>query len=93
MRSCWCTSEGSIFFFGRVLPRSEIVEEVENARKHLLLAGLQPDSIEFRELQAVERHLDMCAEVWKVVDWKSALKECDTAFIEGANASSFVNSY
>ncbi|KAG6477993.1 hypothetical protein ZIOFF_061425 [Zingiber officinale] len=46
-----------------------------------------------RELQAVERHLDMCAEARKVVDWKSDLKESDAAFIEGANASSFVNSY
>ncbi|XP_042435545.1 inactive TPR repeat-containing thioredoxin TTL3-like isoform X2 [Zingiber officinale] len=43
-----------------------------------------------RELQAVERHLDMCAEARKVVDWKSDLKESDAAFIEGANASSFV---
>ncbi|KAG6522236.1 hypothetical protein ZIOFF_019374 [Zingiber officinale] len=46
-----------------------------------------------RELQAVERHLAMCAEARKVVDWKSDLKESDAAFIEGANASSFVNSY
>ncbi|KAG6481445.1 hypothetical protein ZIOFF_058046 [Zingiber officinale] len=53
----------------------------------------KPNSVEFRELQVVERHLDMCAEARKVVDWKSALKECDATFTEGANASSFVNSY
>ncbi|XP_042391039.1 inactive TPR repeat-containing thioredoxin TTL3-like [Zingiber officinale] len=47
-------------------------------------------SLLIRELQAVERHLDMCAEARKVVDWKSDLKESDAAFIEGANASSFV---
>ncbi|KAG6483347.1 inactive TPR repeat-containing thioredoxin TTL3-like [Zingiber officinale] len=64
--------------------------QVENARKHLLLAGPQSDPVEFRKLQAVERHLDMCAEARKVGDWKSALKESDAAFTEGANASSLV---
>ncbi|KAG6508296.1 hypothetical protein ZIOFF_033670 [Zingiber officinale] len=57
-------------------------------RAHQRLASLL-----IRELQAMERHLDMCAEARKVVDWKSDLKESDAAFTEGANASSFVNSY
>ncbi|XP_042465117.1 inactive TPR repeat-containing thioredoxin TTL3-like [Zingiber officinale] len=64
--------------------------QVENARKHLLLASPRPDPVEFRKLQTVERHLDMCAEARKVRDWKSVLKESDAAITEGANASSLV---
>ncbi|KAG6523666.1 hypothetical protein ZIOFF_013531 [Zingiber officinale] len=39
------------------------------------IVAYESDSVEFRELQAVERHLNMCAKARKVVDWKSALKE------------------
>ncbi|WOL08270.1 inactive TPR repeat-containing thioredoxin TTL3-like [Canna indica] len=64
--------------------------QVDNARRHLFMAGAQPDPIEFRKLQAVERHLDRCAQARKVGDWKSALKESDAAISEGADSSPLV---
>ncbi|XP_010279112.1 PREDICTED: TPR repeat-containing thioredoxin TTL1-like [Nelumbo nucifera] len=61
--------------------------QVENARKHLCFPGQQPDPVELQKLQAVERHLNKCADARKVGDWKSALREGDAAIAAGADSS------
>ncbi|KAJ6806992.1 TPR repeat-containing thioredoxin TTL1-like [Iris pallida] len=60
--------------------------QIENARKHLLLAGQQPDLLELQKLQSVERHLVRCADSRKLTDWKSMLREADAAIAEGADS-------
>ncbi|CAD5186073.1 unnamed protein product [Musa acuminata subsp. malaccensis] len=61
--------------------------QVENARRHLVSAGPHPDPVELQKLQAVERHLNRCADARKFGDWKTALKETDAAIAEGADSS------
>ncbi|XP_072958761.1 TPR repeat-containing thioredoxin TTL1-like [Typha angustifolia] len=61
--------------------------QVDNARKHLFVAVLQPDLVELQKLQAVEKHLDRCADARKIGDWKSALRESDAAISAGADSS------
>ncbi|RWW54480.1 hypothetical protein BHE74_00038939 [Ensete ventricosum] len=63
--------------------------QVENARRHLISAGPHPDPVELQKLQAVERHLNRCADARKFGDWKTALKETDAAIAEGADSSAF----
>lgn len=60
--------------------------QVESAQKHLRLAAQQPDPVELQKMQAVERHLGRCAELRKIGDWKSALREADAAIAEGADS-------
>ncbi|ERN13895.1 TPR repeat-containing thioredoxin TTL1 isoform X2 [Amborella trichopoda] len=60
--------------------------QVENAWKHLCLAGNPPDSNELRRIQTVERHVNQCADARKVGDWKSALREGDAAIAAGAES-------
>ncbi|KAJ6822485.1 TPR repeat-containing thioredoxin TTL1-like [Iris pallida] len=60
--------------------------QVENARKHLYLAGHQPDLLELQKIQSVERHLGRCAESRTIGDWKSALREADAAIAAGADS-------
>lgn len=66
--------------------------QVENARRHLVSAGPHPDPVELQKLQAVERHLNRCADARKFGDWKTVLKETDAAIAEGADSSLLVNS-
>lgn len=47
----------------------------------------QPDSDELQKLQAVERHLNGCANARKIGDWKSAMREGDAAIAAGAVSS------
>ncbi|XP_043689494.1 TPR repeat-containing thioredoxin TTL1-like isoform X2 [Telopea speciosissima] len=61
--------------------------QVENARKHMCFPGQQPDLSELQKLQAVERHLNRCADARKIGDWRSALRECDAAIAAGAESS------
>ncbi|CAL9180237.1 unnamed protein product [Musa hybrid cultivar] len=61
--------------------------QVENARRHLVSAGPHPDPVELQKLQAVERHLNRCADARKFGDWKTVLKETDAAIAEGADSS------
>ncbi|KAJ8479677.1 hypothetical protein OPV22_023404 [Ensete ventricosum] len=64
--------------------------QVENARRHLISAGPHPDPVELQKLQAVERHLNRCADARKFGDWKTALKETDAAIAEGADSSALL---
>lgn len=66
--------------------------QVDDARRHLFLAGPQPNPVELQKLQAVERHLGRCVDARKIGDWKSALRESDAAIAVGADSSSLVNS-
>ncbi|KAH7544038.1 hypothetical protein JRO89_XS15G0090300 [Xanthoceras sorbifolium] len=61
--------------------------QVEKARGHLCLPGLQPDPADLQKLQAVEKHLSKCTEARKASDWKSALREADAAIAAGADFS------
>ncbi|KAK9688824.1 hypothetical protein RND81_09G013500 [Saponaria officinalis] len=60
---------------------------VEVARKHLCYAGQQPEATELLKLQAVEKHLSRCADARIMGDWKSTLREADTAIAAGADYS------
>ncbi|XP_008783888.1 LOW QUALITY PROTEIN: TPR repeat-containing thioredoxin TTL1-like [Phoenix dactylifera] len=64
--------------------------QVDDARRHLLLAGSQPNPVELQKLQAVERHLGRCADARKIGDWKSALRESDAGIAAGADSSSLL---
>ncbi|PRQ31054.1 putative 43kDa postsynaptic protein [Rosa chinensis] len=61
--------------------------QVENARRHLCLPGLQPDAAELRKLEVVEKHLKKCTDARRVGDWKSVLRENDSAIAAGADFS------
>lgn len=61
--------------------------QVENARRHICLQGLQPDPIELQKLQAVEKHLSKCTDSRKIGDWKSVLREANIAIASGADTS------
>lgn len=65
--------------------------QVENARKHLFLAGPKPDPLELQKLQEVEKHLERSADARNVGDWKSMLSETHAAIAHGADSSSLVN--
>ena len=60
---------------------------VENARKHLCYPGLHPDPSEMQKLQTVEKHISKCADVRRIGDWKSVLREVDAAVAAGADSS------
>lgn len=62
--------------------------QVENARRHMYIAGLQPDSNEQQKLQAVEKHLSRCADARRIREWKTVLRESDAAIAAGADFSS-----
>jgi hypothetical protein len=66
---------------------------VENSKKHLLLASAQPDLIELHKLQRLEKHLTRCADARRSGDWKSILRETDSAITAGAESSSLVSLY
>ncbi|KAL6553501.1 hypothetical protein OROGR_007343 [Orobanche gracilis] len=61
--------------------------QVENARKHICFSGHQPDPVDFRKLQLVEKHLSRCADARRIGDWRSTLREADAAIVSGADAS------
>lgn len=63
---------------------------VEGARRHLLV-GQQPDHTEMLKLQTIERHLGRCADVRRMGDWKSALREADFVIAAGADSSLLIN--
>ncbi|KAG6496922.1 inactive TPR repeat-containing thioredoxin TTL3-like [Zingiber officinale] len=64
--------------------------QVENARKHLFLAGPKPDPLELQKLQEVEKHLERSANARNVGDWKSMLSETNAAIAHGADSSSLL---
>lgn len=64
--------------------------QVENAQKHLFLAGQQPESTELQKLQSVEQHLAKCADARNAGDWINALRETDAAIAAGADSSSLL---
>lgn len=66
---------------------------VENSKKHLLLASAQPDLIELHKLQTLEKHLTRCADARRSGDWKSVLRETDSAITAGAESSPLVSLY
>ncbi|XP_059442433.1 TPR repeat-containing thioredoxin TTL1 [Corylus avellana] len=61
--------------------------QVENARRHLCIPGVQLDPAELQKLQAVEKHLNKCTDARRINDWKSALREGDAAIAAGADFS------
>ncbi|XP_050367775.1 TPR repeat-containing thioredoxin TTL1 [Argentina anserina] len=61
--------------------------QVDNARKHLCFPGLQPDAAELRKLEVVEKHLKKCTDARRIGDWKSVLRENDSAIAAGADSS------
>jgi hypothetical protein len=61
--------------------------QVENARKHLCHPRLTPDPAEMQKLKMVEKHINKCADVRRVGDWKSVLRELDAAIAAGADSS------
>ncbi|CAA6665849.1 unnamed protein product [Spirodela intermedia] len=61
--------------------------QVESAQKHIY-AGQQLDQVELQKVQAVERHLKRCADVRKIKDWASVLRESEAAIEAGADSSS-----
>ncbi|CAL0323591.1 unnamed protein product [Lupinus luteus] len=61
--------------------------QVENARQHLFLSGLQEDQSEEQKLRLLEKHLNRCADARKVGDWKRALTESEAAIAVGADFS------
>ena len=61
--------------------------QVEDARRHICFPGLQPDAAELRKLEVVEKHLKKCTDARRVGDWKSVLRENDSAIAAGADFS------
>ncbi|KAL6554170.1 hypothetical protein OROMI_019843 [Orobanche minor] len=61
--------------------------QIENARKHIYVPGLQPDPAEVQKLQCVEKHICKCADARRIGDWRSTLREVDAAIASGADAS------
>ncbi|GLU15284.1 hypothetical protein SLE2022_317860 [Rubroshorea leprosula] len=61
--------------------------QVENARKHLYFPGQHPEPTELLKMQAVEKHLNKCTDARRIRDWKSALRECESAIAAGADFS------
>ncbi|KAK7272578.1 hypothetical protein RJT34_29265 [Clitoria ternatea] len=61
--------------------------QVENARKHLCYPGMHSDLLEMQKLQVVEKHISKCADVRRIGDWKSVLREVDAAFVAGVDSS------
>ncbi|KAE9621611.1 hypothetical protein Lal_00032470 [Lupinus albus] len=61
--------------------------QVENARKHLCHLGLQLDPSDMQKLQIVEKHISKCADVRRIGDWRSVLREVDAAIAAGADSS------
>ncbi|MQL73456.1 hypothetical protein Taro_005817 [Colocasia esculenta] len=64
--------------------------QVENALKHIFSTGQQLDHMELQKLQTLERHVNRCADARKTGDWKSALRESDSAIAAGADSSSLL---
>ncbi|KAM7492531.1 hypothetical protein LguiA_035452 [Lonicera macranthoides] len=61
--------------------------QVENARRHLCFPGELPDPTELQKLQTVEKHISRCTDARKIGDWRSALREAESAIASGADAS------
>ncbi|XP_019154062.1 PREDICTED: TPR repeat-containing thioredoxin TTL1-like [Ipomoea nil] len=61
--------------------------QVENARRHMCLAGHQPDHDELKKLERVEKHIGKCNDARRLGDWRSMLREADGAIASGAEAS------
>lgn len=61
--------------------------QVEDARRHLCFPGLQPDAAELQKLEVVAKHLKKCTDARRVGDWKSVLRENDSAIAAGADFS------
>ncbi|XP_020575054.1 TPR repeat-containing thioredoxin TTL1-like [Phalaenopsis equestris] len=64
--------------------------QVEYARRHLFLAGHQPDLAEMQNLQMVEKYLERCSDARRMGDWKSALREADAAITAGTDSSPLI---
>ncbi|XP_047311350.1 TPR repeat-containing thioredoxin TTL1-like [Impatiens glandulifera] len=64
--------------------------QIESARKHICFPGQKPEETEMKKLQAVEMHLNKCNDARKVSDWKTALKECESAIAVGADSCSLL---
>lgn len=60
---------------------------IENARKHLCYTGMNPDPSEMQKLKSVEKHISRCADLRRIGDWKSLLRELDATFAAGADSS------
>ncbi|XP_074592855.1 TPR repeat-containing thioredoxin TTL1-like [Curcuma longa] len=60
---------------------------VEVGRKHLFLTGHLPDPVELQKLRELERQQGFCEAARRIGDWKSALREADTAIAAGADCS------
>ncbi|KAH6788724.1 tetratricopetide-repeat thioredoxin-like 1 [Perilla frutescens var. frutescens] len=60
---------------------------IENAREHICFSGHQPDPGEMQKLQFVEKHMSKCTGARRVGDWRSTLREVETAIASGADAS------
>ncbi|KAF6157586.1 hypothetical protein GIB67_037159 [Kingdonia uniflora] len=58
--------------------------QVQNARRHLCLYGQCPDPDELPKLQAVERHIRVCADARMAADWNNVLREEDAVIAAGA---------
>jgi hypothetical protein len=67
--------------------------QVENARRHLCIPGVQLDPAELQKLQAVEKHLNKCTDARRINDWKSALREANAAIAAGADFSPQVETH
>lgn len=48
---------------------------------------MQPDPNEMQKLQMVEKHISKCADVRRIGDWKSVLREVDAVVAAGADSS------
>ncbi|CAL4909799.1 unnamed protein product [Urochloa decumbens] len=62
---------------------------VDKARMHLSMTGNvnQSDHAEWQKLHEVESHQGRCMDARKIGDWKSALREADSAIANGADSS------
>ncbi|CAJ2660584.1 unnamed protein product [Trifolium pratense] len=61
--------------------------QVENSRRHLVLAGLQDDQSEEKKLLLLEKHLNQCADDRKKGEWERLIREVDAAVAVGADFS------
>ncbi|XP_078431564.1 TPR repeat-containing thioredoxin TTL1-like [Wolffia australiana] len=61
--------------------------QVESAGKHIAAGGQKGDREELQKVQTVERHLKRCADVRKIEDWASVLRESEAAIAAGADSS------
>ncbi|KAJ7298127.1 hypothetical protein O6H91_Y015600 [Diphasiastrum complanatum] len=61
--------------------------QIEDAKKTFYAAGEELDAGDMQQIQNIEKHHVRCFEARKVSDWKTVLRESDSAVLAGADSA------